>query len=216
MIKLLACIFMLVDHIGYVFFPRLFILRIIGRLSMPLFSYAIARGFKRAYSHGTLTNYKRRILIFSVFSQIPYMLMVNKFSFNIGVLWLLCILFLERAEKSIKLTVDYIEMCIIIAFSIFVPMDYGIYGLLFTLLLYYYKIRNEHKLKLFIGFILIHLIKTMQNAKVGLVQSVTFLCILLIYFLEKYDSKIKVNRYFFYVFYPLHMTILVIIKRILM
>ena len=44
-IKLLAAAFMLFDHIGVIFFPHdIGILRILGRLSMPLFAFAIAEG----------------------------------------------------------------------------------------------------------------------------------------------------------------------------
>lgn len=215
MIKLLACIFMVVDHIGIIFFPEVFELRIVGRLSMPLFAYAIARGFKSSYNRGTLADYKKRILVFAVFSQIPYMLMVNKLSFNICVLWLLCLLFLERAEKPIKSAIDYCVMCIIFVCSAIVPIDYGIYGLGFTLILYYYRVRNDHNSKLLIGYILIHLIKAIQDFEQGIIQLFTFPCLALINLLEKYDNRIKFSRYSFYVFYPLHITVLLIIKRIL-
>ena len=43
-IKILACIFMLIDHIGFFLFPEIEILRIIGRLAMPLFAFFIAEG----------------------------------------------------------------------------------------------------------------------------------------------------------------------------
>jgi hypothetical protein len=43
-IKIIACILMAIDHIGYHLFPNLIILRIIGRLSMPLFAFFIAEG----------------------------------------------------------------------------------------------------------------------------------------------------------------------------
>ena len=45
MIKLFALITMVIDHIGLVFFPNVIIFRIIGRLSMPLFAYCVARGY---------------------------------------------------------------------------------------------------------------------------------------------------------------------------
>ena len=43
-IKILDCIFMLIDHIGFFLFPEIDILRIIGRLAMPLFAFFIAEG----------------------------------------------------------------------------------------------------------------------------------------------------------------------------
>lgn len=35
MVKFLACLFMVIDHIGCYFFPQLIWLRMIGRISMP-------------------------------------------------------------------------------------------------------------------------------------------------------------------------------------
>ena len=45
MIKLLATLFMFIDHVGMILFPDIRDLRLIGRISMPLFAYCVARGF---------------------------------------------------------------------------------------------------------------------------------------------------------------------------
>ena len=39
MIKLIAALTMLTDHIGLVLFPDVLMLRLVGRLSMPLFAH---------------------------------------------------------------------------------------------------------------------------------------------------------------------------------
>ena len=43
-LKILACLFMLLDHIGYLLLPQIIFFRYIGRLALPLFSYLIAEG----------------------------------------------------------------------------------------------------------------------------------------------------------------------------
>ena len=43
-LKVLAAILMVIDHIGVIFFPEQVLLRKIGRLSMPIFAYLIAEG----------------------------------------------------------------------------------------------------------------------------------------------------------------------------
>ena len=43
-IKILAALFMVVDHIGLFFFPGVLWLRCVGRISFPLFAYMIAEG----------------------------------------------------------------------------------------------------------------------------------------------------------------------------
>ncbi|PLX28988.1 MAG: hypothetical protein C0604_10235, partial [Clostridiales bacterium] len=37
--KFLACVFMLVDHVGYIFFPGLIFMRAIRRLAFPIFAW---------------------------------------------------------------------------------------------------------------------------------------------------------------------------------
>ena len=43
-LKILAIVCMTIDHIGATFFPNVQLLRIIGRLAFPIFSYCIAEG----------------------------------------------------------------------------------------------------------------------------------------------------------------------------
>ena len=57
MIKLIAAVCMLVDHIGYIFFPEQLIWRLIGRISMPLFAYSIARGYEYSRQKNTCLLY---------------------------------------------------------------------------------------------------------------------------------------------------------------
>ena len=43
-LKIIAAILMVIDHIGFTFFPSVMILRYIGRLAMPVFAFMIAEG----------------------------------------------------------------------------------------------------------------------------------------------------------------------------
>lgn len=43
-LKLIGVVTMTIDHIGYILFPNLAVLRIIGRLAYPIFAYLIAEG----------------------------------------------------------------------------------------------------------------------------------------------------------------------------
>ena len=95
-LKLLACVTMLIDHIGYALVHPMYqqvsfingdtvaaakllnmiylLLRSIGRLSLPIFAFLLAEGFRRT------TNRKRYILRLAVgalLSEIPYNLVVS-------------------------------------------------------------------------------------------------------------------------------------------
>lgn len=102
MIKLVAAVLMAIDHIGLVFFPNSIYWRLIGRLSMPLFAYSIARGYRHSRENKTLNRYLFNMFVFAVISQIPYYLVAGEGT-NIGFTWafsLLLLMNLDRAEKS--------------------------------------------------------------------------------------------------------------------
>ena len=66
LLKLIAMISMLIDHVGKMFFPQYRIMRIIGRLAFPLFGYCVAVGC--VYSRNRL-KYLTRILLVGLISQ---------------------------------------------------------------------------------------------------------------------------------------------------
>ena len=43
-LKLLAALFMTIDHVGVLLLPHVIVLRILGRLALPIFAYMIAEG----------------------------------------------------------------------------------------------------------------------------------------------------------------------------
>lgn len=72
MLKLLACLLMLIDHIGLYFSDLLpadvvLIMRAIGRLAFPIFAWQVARGFDRTRN---LLFYFIRMSVFAVLSEL--------------------------------------------------------------------------------------------------------------------------------------------------
>lgn len=72
-LKLIAIITMLIDHIGAVFIPgnsQLYLLmRIIGRLAFPIFAFLIVEGF---FHTSDIKKYLTRLGIFALISEIPF------------------------------------------------------------------------------------------------------------------------------------------------
>jgi len=66
-IKYLAFVFMIIDHVGWLYFPDNMDFRIVGRLAVPLFCYFIAFGFSQTTN---LNNYVLRLLKWGVVTQI--------------------------------------------------------------------------------------------------------------------------------------------------
>ena len=95
MLKLIAVISMTIDHIGAVFFPQFLFLRLIGRISFPIFAYHIALGLKNTRHIG---KYFFRLFLFALLTQPIYGALFSYNRCNIivsllcgGVIaWLLC------------------------------------------------------------------------------------------------------------------------------
>ena len=93
-LKLLACIFMVIDHIGFYFFPGSILLRAIGRLAFPIFAFFIAEGcrytrnklryFLQVFSVGFLCS-----LGFYLYTGVPEGNILITFSCSILLIYLL-------------------------------------------------------------------------------------------------------------------------------
>ena len=68
-LKIIAAISMVIDHIGFMFFPDLLILRLIGRIAFPIFAVMIAEGAK--YTKNKL-RYFLTIFLLGVICQVVY------------------------------------------------------------------------------------------------------------------------------------------------
>jgi len=79
MLKWIALITMTIDHIGAVSYPENSVLRMIGRLSFPLFSYLLVLGLE---STRNVKRYFARLLIFAFASQVPFYLAFGREPFE--------------------------------------------------------------------------------------------------------------------------------------
>ena len=77
-IKIIAIVTMLLDHIKYVIpATNIFLTQYFGRIAFPLFAFLIAEGM--IYTKNR-KKYIIRMLIFALISQIPFILFKNIFS----------------------------------------------------------------------------------------------------------------------------------------
>lgn len=68
-LKVIACLTMLTDHVGAVFFPRLYWLRIVGRLAFPVYCFLLAEGIAHTKSP---RKYGIRLLIGAALSELSF------------------------------------------------------------------------------------------------------------------------------------------------
>ncbi len=136
-LKIIACIFMLIDHIGVRIFPTIIDFRIIGRLAFPIFAYFIAEGCKY-----TKNKIKRliTIIIFAVLCEIPYLLYSGRhygnilFTFSLSVILIYTIQYAKKMLHKKQIISAFISVAVVSSFvyitTRFIGVDYGFYGVL--------------------------------------------------------------------------------------
>jgi len=80
-LKLIAVVTMLVDHVGAVFFEQHQWMRLIGRLSFPLFCFAMAEGMCHTRDR---VKYLRRLTVFALLSELPFDLAFSGAWWDVG------------------------------------------------------------------------------------------------------------------------------------
>jgi hypothetical protein len=127
-IKLLAAILMVCDHIGAVIFPKILILRFLGRLSFPLFAWLIGQGEKNT---NNFKLYLLRLVILGVVSQPIYYLTFHSSALNI----LATLAFGLLAIRVNKVIGSNLFTLIFAALAQLTNAEYGAYGVFVIILL---------------------------------------------------------------------------------
>lgn len=211
-LKILACIFMLIDHIGYVFFPKIILLRIIGRLAFPIFAYFIAEGYRRTKD---ITNYLGRLFVFALISQIPFKAAFRVDNLNIFFTLTMGLYGLYIYDKNKK----FLQVLLMGLVCQFLNTDYGLYG---VLLVFFFNYNHEDFKKVARNVILLTIIAQGLQGFVNyyyfhrnpiftlLIQPVCLFSLILI---KNYNGERGLKlKYIFYGFYPVHLLVLALLK----
>lgn len=163
LLKYIAIITMLIDHIGLRFASGnlYFILRYIGRIAFPIFAFQIVEGYKHT---SNLDKYKKRLFIFALISEIPFNLfltssIINPFSQNVLFTLLLGLMVVEQLDKfrqKDKRFLRIILATILTLLSSIICADYGYIGVLTVITFYIfdkYKILQLVTLIIVYGFL---------------------------------------------------------------
>ena len=224
-LKIIAVLSMLVDHIGVIFFPKIIFLRIVGRISFPIFAFFVAEGWH--YTHNK-ARYAILLFVFALVSFVPHLLAFKTFALDILFTFLISLGFIELlnlaisekqlALKILKFVAAGIIIIVLLLLEPFGLIEYGVCGVLVVAAFYYYR---EHKfLKYFFFAVLMLLLTTRQVVFAGafsLGAAVQIFSLLALPFLMLYNGqKGKLNlKYLFYIFYPAHLLVLGIISLLI-
>lgn len=200
-IKLLAVAFMIIDHIGLVFFPEEMTWRIIGRLAFPLFAYQLAVGFEFTSNRRLQLKY---LVLFALISQIPYTLVTgmpwSDLHLNVFGTFAFAYIFLMLWVRPNKVAF----VIALLGFLLILPStDYGLYGVFLPV--GFYLLRKQP-----IGQVILLISATALKAYDGSslqVFAVFSLFVIIILSFLKMPS-VHVSKWFFYWFYPVHLMLI--------
>ncbi|MCL1874894.1 MAG: conjugal transfer protein TraX [Synergistaceae bacterium] len=224
-LKYIAIAAMLSGHIAALFIEKssfaYFIMRFIGRLSAAIMCFFIAEGF---YYTRSRYKYGLRLGVFAVISQFAYTFAVNITIFtyelftdwNVIFTFFIGFLVLLAYEKINNKPVKWLIIALLCAVSYF--GDWMIIAPLWILCFYIFRDNKKKRFTVFgilaaleVAFCIPFMIKGNEMWDVGVFLVIP---LLLLYNGEK-GSDNSIHKWAFYLFYPLHLFVLGIIKWLL-
>lgn len=140
-LKVTAVILMLIDHVGAFLFPQVKLLRIIGRLSFPIFAFLVCEGYEHTKDP---KKYAMRLLMFAVISE-PFFDFARSGSFfdpfggqNVLFTFFIAVVTISTCEKQ----GTWIWSMIGMVFGNLLMVDYGAFGVLLVMLFWYQRKTN--------------------------------------------------------------------------
>lgn len=221
LLKLVAIVSMLIDHIGGAFFPEVGAFRWVGRLAFPIFCYCLTVGL--LYTRD-VKKYLLRLGIFALVSQPFYILAfhpADQFAENLTNWNIFFTLFLSLlAMAGLKARKWWLFGLALFTVSWW-NFDYSGTGI--QLMLIFYLCRNHPKIgaalyclsylpALWTGWTQDPLSLTVG----GWTVDWSFFAILAapLIFLPL-RSRLKINKWFFYGFYPAHLALIALVRNLL-
>ncbi len=215
-LKILAMITMTIDHMGLYLFPRLVILRIIGRLALPIYAFMIAEGCRHTRSRA---RYLGRIAAMAALCQVVYFFFMNSLyqcilvTFSLSIL-LICAIERVRQKRTVGaalLALGVLAGCFFLCegLPLLLPytdygVDYGIVGVLLPVLVYFGPEKTRY---LTAGLILLGL-------QYRYVQWWALAAVPLLGMYNGQRGKAKIGPLFYW-YYPAHLVVLYGIKLLL-
>lgn len=207
-LKWIAVITMLLDHVGAVFFPEVLWLRIVGRLSFPIYAYCLSEGF--LYT-ANVNRYFLRLAALALLSQIPFNLVFygtpfsgNSLNIFFTLAWgLLCLKAIKRYHGQMMYGV-----AAMFAFGLTAElfhMDYGMGGIL-MIFAFYLIIQKEWEKAGWCIFVLTNIFWFW-----GGIQWAALLAAIPIGLYGKLPTRRK--QRFFYWIYPFHLLLLWVVAK---
>ena len=208
---------MTIDHVGVRFFPKLTILRMIGRIAFPIFAYMIAEGCRYTKNR---KKYFFTIAFFALLCQAVYFAFISSLYQCILVTFSFSILLIFAFDNYLKkknapsAVIAFTTLIMIVLICVLLPrlidgfkIDYGLPGVIVPLLIYFGQNKWERLIFATAGLILLAIDS-------GAIQWFSLLSIPLLALYNGNRGKANL-KYLFYIYYPLHLAAIYLIGKLL-
>ena len=226
-LKIIACVSMVLDHIGFVLFPNVMVFRYMGRLALPIFAFFIAEGCLHTRSK---VKYFLQMLSLALFCQVFHIaeeLMNGKISriylnvlFTFCLSIIVCVMYISlvnafKTGQKKKTALCFLAFLGSVALTVFcctaltkifgvkITVDYGIVGALLPLWAVIFTDKKKRLIAFSLGTIIYCLVHAATQPYVW--YSLLALLLIALYNGERGSKKLK---WAFYLFYPLHFAII--------
>ena len=203
-LKCIAIVSMALDHTGAVLYPSQIWLRCLGRIAFPIFCFLIVEGFFHTHD---VRRYMGRLGVFALISEIPYDLAFRGVPLeydhqNVFFTLLIGIGMMVLLERNREWPVKAVILLLAMWLAVLIRSDYNFRGIL--LIFVFYIFHESRWLAVTAGGFWNFLYQ-------GLIQKYGVLSVLpLALYNGERGRKMK---YFFYIFYPVHLLLLYGISR---
>lgn len=207
-LKILAALFMTIDHVGVLLLPDVRLCRILGRLALPIFAFMIAEGCKYTRSR---PKYFGTVFALGVFCQIVYYFVDRTLYFSILITFSLSILtiyalqFWKDRKTGPATLVFFAAVTAVYWLNRVFTIDYGFWGCMLPVFAAAFQGTKKDRLPVHIGMLGIGLVLLARD--VGGDQYYSLLALPLLWCYNGKRGKWNL-KYFFYIFYPLHLAVL--------
>ena len=211
-LKILAMITMTCDHVGLYLLPQFPVMRILGRLAMPIYAYMIAQGCRHTHDR---RRYLLRLLGLGLLCQTVYyavegslyQCILMTFSLSVALIWGMDAAVRRpdpaRIVTAVGLFAAAVFLCQILPKLLpgtDYAVDYGILGVLLPVLVFCGENRRQELLLLAVGLAAL-------AVSLGGIQWWSLAALPLLALYNGRKGSYPLGR-LFYIYYPLHLAVI--------
>lgn len=199
-LKMVALVSMTLDHIAYYLMDSGIAydaMRTVGRMAFPIFAFLLVEGYVHTRS---VRKYALKLFVFALVSDIPWWLLNHDNTHNVFFTLLLGLVAMEGMKKiDNKPLLWCVLMTAVCGVATWLHVDYEYSGILLICAFYIFRANDLTK----------SLLATLFMYQYGVIGLWLGLAVLHCYNGERGFIKGQYVKYLFYIYYPLHLSMII-------